>query len=1463
MGTNGPPGNFDIHNLFKNPPPPGYNQPPGPPYAPQGHSFHNFPHNNFLLSNSYGPSTSSYSNLAASYPFGPQGSMYNQYPSYPQDQVPRGPPYPAPGFGQPNFPGAVQPPLPLSASHPTLSQISSSSSSSPALDSAHLMALLTNPPSGGLPVPTSLELPSTDSHTSGTHSELSHPPAAVAPAVPSAPPVSLAPTSTSGRVARSKNAKGRHLKGEHVTYDIDIRVAGEAQPQLEHNTITKYLSDPQVLVGRQIAVNRNYICYALRAKKGIRVLNINTALRYLLRGHSEGRVTDMAFFAENVHLLASASTDGRLFVRRIVEGPGEDDKMQISDQILLAIQFTGDWESVHPRVCWHAHTEDLIVVGMNKYVITVDMKKVRQCAPDGFTAEQPVLCPVDTPIEGVYCVGKHLNDVTDLSASQWTRLVSASKDGTVRIWREQNMLPPLTLTPHDGLPVDAVALLSAPHRNDHIVLLTAGPLNRELKLWVPGGGEGWIPRSGALSWKCIQTLELKSSSGDEPDVAFFNQVLMVPRACVILLPNARRNALYVVHVDFGPNPSATRMNYLAEFLVMMPIFSITATSENVFDGEGVVQVYCVQTEAIQQYSLDLSLCVPPIESTSFSVEKELKGSIGNNTPNLEASSTALEVSAMLRAKSPGPISGVSLTDNVIGGSHMPTISMESTISPDLSVGISSGMKEMKEMSTNDVSSNISHIIAPTPHVGAVILSPRSSPLAKTVLRSSTANNSPREQMDFVRLFEQMDENRNDLDVAVQDAYPLSPKRASNEIVRISEDRDWQVISTSPASSVMSEQHGGLGSMHLITPSELMSMVARSKGEVNGGSTVSSPGRNGGLLKELNKPESKLEDYSEKEDLEVLTVETKEVTDSTLLFPGNTGMEKEAFQKKGHVTSDFRDRDQASAASEFICMDSLKEERDMVEKLQFDQASGEAQGFSDEVEERFPSVPVVDELCEQLKEVSVKVDDSSALQVASQNRKKKNKNKTDANLPIVMAVPASQIPGSSTSILNMSDQDSGNGLSTNLQPSSAVAAQIFAMQESVNQLVSMQKEFQKQMGTILAVPIAKEVKKMEVSLGQRMEKMLKAHSDAMCARLQEENMKREKLERDRAQQLTSMLTNFLSKDIPGALERSLKKELSTVGAQVTRLVIPSIEKAISTAVNESFQKGVAEKGVAQLEKSVGAKVEALVSRQLQTQFQTSGKLVLQEGLRSCLESSVIPAFERACQEMFGQVDTAFQKGILEHRTQAQQQLATSQNALLTSLQEAISSATSLATFLKGDLADGQRKLLTIIENAGSARTTKSINGGLPEKAMTVECVEESLDPTKELSRLISEGKLEEAFNKALSLTDVGVVSWLCNQVDPASVFTASPTPLSQGVLLALVQQLGCDLGNDTSKKLMWIKDAAIALNPHDPVLAPHMRHFLEKLYASLHELAKTSLSPDLANNTRLVIYVVHSLLSVCK
>lgn len=104
-----------------------------------------------------------------------------------------------------------------------------------------------------------------------------------------------------------------------------------------------------------------------------------------------------------------------------------------------------------------------------------------------------------------------------------------------------------------------------------------------------------------------------------------------------------------------------------------------------------------------------------------------------------------------------------------------------------------------------------------------------------------------------------------------------------------------------------------------------------------------------------------------------------------------------------------------------------------------------------------------------------------------------------------------------------------------------------------------------------------------------------------------------------------------------------------------------------------------------------------------------------------------------------------------------------------------------------------------------------------------------------------------------------------QVDlKALTFAATPLPLSQGVLLSLVQQLGCDLRQDTAHKLEWIREGALALNPMDPVVAPHMRPFLAQLYQNLRRQMQqlTTTSAELANSMHLVLHVVNLVLTAC-
>ncbi|RZR94002.1 hypothetical protein BHM03_00022606 [Ensete ventricosum] len=148
---------------------------------------------------------------------------------------------------------------------------------------ARLMALL-NPASTQLESAVSMPPPSSmpPELSAAGNAAVLHP-------IPSAPAVALAVAQPApARVPSSKLPRGRLLGvGNRAVYDVDSRLPGESQPpQLEVTPITKYVSDPGLVLGRQIAVNRTYICYGLKLG-AIRVLNINTALRALLKGHSQ------------------------------------------------------------------------------------------------------------------------------------------------------------------------------------------------------------------------------------------------------------------------------------------------------------------------------------------------------------------------------------------------------------------------------------------------------------------------------------------------------------------------------------------------------------------------------------------------------------------------------------------------------------------------------------------------------------------------------------------------------------------------------------------------------------------------------------------------------------------------------------------------------------------------------------------------------------------------------------------------------------------------------------------------------------------------------------------------------------------------------------------------------------------------------------------------------------------------
>nr|XP_043627337.1 enhancer of mRNA-decapping protein 4 [Erigeron canadensis] len=1320
-----PPPSFDVQRLFMNPsssPPPISSSPNNINSTP---TFQNPNPNNPNLP--YPPPSS-----AASYP--PPtvtGTAGNPYPIYHPQFYP-----PSPQFENPNYPNhnPNSNHLPVTNLHhqrsvpyPTPPLQPPSPRSNPN-HGARLMALLSAPQTSTI-----------DANTPGQ------------PGVPIVQgptnPMLMAPALHSGgsgplRMASSKLPKGRHLSGEKVVYDIDVRLPGEVQPQLEVTPITKYGSDPGLVVGRQIAVNKSYICYGLKLG-AIRVLNINTALRSLLKGLAQ-RVTDMAFFAEDVHLLASASIDGRVYVWKITEGTDEEDKPQITGKIVIALQIVGEGESVHPRVCWHCHKQEVLVVGIGKRVLRIDTTKVGR--GEAYSAEEPLKCPVDKLINGVQFVGSHDGEVTDLSMCQWmtTRLVSASVDGTIKIWEDRKSSPIAVLRPHDGLPVNSVTFLTAPHRPDHIILITGGPLNREVKIWASDSEEGWLLPSDADSWHCLQTLELKSSSESRVEDAFFNQVVALSQAGLLLLANAKKNAIYVVHLEYGPNPESTQMDYVAEFTVTMPILSFTGTSDILPHGEQIVQVYCVQTQAIQQYALDMSQCLPPpIDSITYDRQDS---TVSRDAPSTEG----LIVSEPSRSK------------------------VETSL--DVSV--------------------------PPSDVVSVLRQPSSSPLAESSVESPPVALSPT-----------LSRKLSDLKSPTGGHESSEPKVMEYSVDR-QVDTSLAADSVTDESKVLREDGPKFKHpTHLVTPAELM---ATSSSEINHVSEVK------------NDTDSILHEVTSNTDLQNVELEVKVVGETGKIQNVETVLQSEVHGFASQA-SDFGSR--VISGETFI----------VNEPKQLDGLDQTLGGQDDAQDAKV-------DVSGQVEPATAVTADSPA-PTSIKGRKHKGKNAQGSN----QSSP-------SPSVFNSTDSSIEPVGGSSVPSAESILSQLHSMQEVINQVLINQKEIQKQIPGMVAVPVTKEGKRVEVAIGKTMEKTYKANSDALWVRTQEEFAKQEKANRDRHQQVSGLVTNGY-KDLLAAWEKMLKKETSAIVPAVVRSVTPVIEKTVSSAISEAFQRGVADKSVNQLEKSVNSKLEASVARQIQTQFQTSGKQALQEALRSSMEASIVPAFEMSCKAMFDQVDAAFQKGMIEHTSAAQQQVESAHSPLAIALRDAINSASSMTQTLSGELADGQRKLVALALSGANSESLNPLMAQISNGPIgSFHEIEAPLDPTKELSRLVYEHKYGDAFTAALQRSDVGIVSWLCSQVDLQGLLTRNPVPLSQGVLLSLLQQLACDIRNDTGKKLQWMMDVVVAIKPSDSMISMHVGPIYKQVYSILdHQINIPNTSVSELSSMRILMQLINSTL----
>lgn len=124
------------------------------------------------------------------------------------------------------------------------------------------------------------------------------------------------------------------------------------------------------------------------------------------------------------------------------------------------------------------------------------------------------------------------------------------------------------------------------------------------------------------------------------------------------------------------------------------------------------------------------------------------------------------------------------------------------------------------------------------------------------------------------------------------------------------------------------------------------------------------------------------------------------------------------------------------------------------------------------------------------------------------------------------------------------------------------------------------------------------------------------------------------------------------------------------------------------------------------------------------------------------------------------------------------------------------------------------------NSGAVSTSPQANAGAPPStpARTPTITDASStasDPDEaDVLQLATEGRLREAFNKALNTARLPLLRRLCRRVNAAALFKAQPPVLDQTHVLSLMAQLSAGLLDDPVLHLAWLSQALPTIESDD-------------------------------------------------
>uniref|UniRef100_A0A8C4E085 Enhancer of mRNA-decapping protein 4 n=1 Tax=Dicentrarchus labrax TaxID=13489 RepID=A0A8C4E085_DICLA len=1242
-----------------------------------------------------------------------------------------------------------------------------------------------------------------------------------------------------------------------ASQDSSINSKARGSNKVKIQPVAKYDWEHKYYYGRLIAVSNSFVAYAIRGANNhamIRVLSVDFGERSLLKGFT-GAVTDLAFAHLDSSMLGCVDEAGNLMVWQLTCTGSK-----ILDQVVVHVRRPEDTPlNSHRRLIWCPFIQDDNEENQDDTSQTLALlHEDRAEVWDLEVLRANSSWPIEATDlkEGLITVKGHTQRVSEGALSpDGTVLATASHDGYIKFWQiyiEGVQDKPRCLhelRPHGGRPLSCLLFCDNHKRQDPEVpfwrfLITGADQNQELKMWC------------TVSWTCLQTIRFS------PDM-FNSSVLPNLKASLdlaaeyLILTDVQRKVLYVMELRQDLEKGKATFTAVSEFLLTHPVLSFgvrdvahsrlrhtevlpaeeesesltTEGTQGPTESKSGIQIklYCVHTKSLQDVQIwfQPNLCSSSAVFLPHSDSQDGFGFSDHFTDQSSDKESGSGSQTDLRKIPSLPAPTDFLSNSAASSGTMPKLmTPDAFMTPSTSVPASPGSSAssltiVTAISSNSDSTNSLLILgmalaSPTGPLALdnpqVLDSPLLPPLASpTRARSPDVISSASTAMsqDMPEIASQTLQLQRGLGSSLE-PLPLSALQTDSMASAASALH----LLTSPRTANNNSEHTTLKLKHMGGAVESEPRLSHTPSLLENALSQENPGVGGG---------------------------SSDGSVSHTPWPAAPDITRE-------TRNSLRDNGLGDCSRE-----ESKDRRSPYHRRSYHLTQNDSQDAG--AEQSDPD------------------DEVASLASSSGNCGSRSSHR--------LVKDWKTSPRGSPKLKRKTKKDDSESSQSRQMDSGQMSAEV--QDELLMLLRGQQRELTELRGQIEA---------MQSSIMAQVEHVLTNHQEQEQRRLErvlaESQNHQQQLQEQLSQQLShtlsSVLTNRMDKvlrdEMKKTVPQTISKSLEPVTGQLNNTIAAKLT-AVEVTLKDNVSKVVKSKNTTD---AIGrAAAEALQG-------------TIQAAYKDAFQSIVLPVFERGCQSMFQQINDSFKQGTQEyiqqlesHMKNRKQKEQETRDPIIGQLQQMIdsfqNSTDQLATNITANVrAEVQHQVQMIVGNLQESilsHVQRIVKGEVSlamkeQQAVVTSSIMQAMRsaagtpvPTAHLDyqtqqanilQLLQQGQLNQAFQQALSATDLNLVLYVCETIDSQQVFGQHPCPLSQPVLLSLIQQLSSNLTTRSELKISYLEDAVMNLDHGDPLTRDHMSSVLAQVRPKLFAFLQQEPHSPLSKRARRLMMMLQGLVS---